>query len=108
MKYIKKYEAISNNEVEIGDYVIIASLDDDLDVASYNQRKEFNYFIEHNIGKIVDEYKYYIKVKYYNIPFNIKKFFDNNTFNFSSSRIIYYGKTKEDIEMKINAKKYNI
>lgn len=105
MKYIKRYEKLN---LEIGDYVVMNALYDDLHVASYNQRKEFIFFIKYNIGNVIDIYDYTIEVKYYNIPTNIKNLFIDNAFHFSTSRIKYQSKTKKGIEIELEAEKYNL
>jgi hypothetical protein len=108
MKYLKTFE-LDKNEPEVGDYVICEE-------SKYPNIKKF---ISTNIGKIIyyiDDtesigYKLYKNyryiVKYNNMP---KKFdsFNNKTRRMKRDEIIHWSKNKEDLEIILNSKKYNL
>jgi hypothetical protein len=110
MKYIKTYEDLKF-EIQVGDYVQIKTHSSILNV------KEF---INNNIGIVsnINHTNDDIVVGYYDIPKVIEKFFNktyyknNSIFPFTRSfdlnRVVEFGKTKEELEMKILAKKYNL
>ena len=104
------------NVPEIGDYVL----------CDYkNSNNILKDFLKNNIGKIekkINSYQLgiktgeiYSKIKYDYVPLEIQNFFTNN---FISPDDYYYtiniknitdvAKTKEELELKIKAKKYNI
>jgi hypothetical protein len=92
-----------NNKPEVGDYVLI----------NYKIKydKDFESFINNNIGKLFEvDFKFNeIEVEYENVPENIKKiWFYNNTVVFNISDIVEYGKTIEELELKLASKKYNL
>jgi hypothetical protein len=92
-----------NNKPEVGDYVLI----------NYKIKydKDFESFINNNIGKLFEvDFKFNeIEVEYENVPENIKKiWFYNNTVVFNISDIVEYGKTIEELELKLAINKYNL
>ena len=105
MKYIKKFENV--NVPQIGDYAIV-------DNTSVN--KNLNDFLSNNIAEIVDKYEIetywgkinYYKFKYENIPFGLSESFSNDTIGFTELTIGYFSKNKEDVEARIQSKKYNL
>ena len=106
MKYIKTYEDV-NNEPQIGDYVL----------CKQNEgfaKKSINNIISKNIGKILSKFVDYYIV-YYDcfIPEKLKYFFSN--FNGPKySRLIkkyeieHFSSNKEDLEILLKLKKYNL
>lgn len=109
MRFIRKFENF-NNEIEVGDYVIIGKKDYLNNAEDY---EEFLNFLNNNYG-IVTNIIYRsnrIVVKYNNIPDNIKKrwFSSNNNMRFFDiDRVIAYGKTKEELDLKLSSEKYKI
>lgn len=115
MKYIKTYEE-STDDLQLGDYVICIPI---------NMMEGAESFFENNIGKFV---KYQKKtsyldeclcVEYDEIPYKIQHFYctwrekDGKLYLekkiwFTRDMIKYYGKTKEEVELKKSSKKYNL
>jgi hypothetical protein len=105
MKYIKQFDNLSPDsnitknsiKVEIGDYVICSEYDNDI-----------NFFIENNIGEVIDlNCGYPYIVKYNNAPEGLK----NKNFHrrgMYKDEIKYVSKNKEDLESILLAKKFNI
>jgi len=116
MKHIKKINTNNNSEEpKIRDWVICKE-DDDND--------EFVSFLNDNIGKIIDIEKNdhqnpiiskYYHVEFYNIPINIQPRFTSSfikkgafTRRMYRNEIIVFSKNKEDLEVILNANKYNL
>ncbi len=85
----KIFENINESEPKIGDYVICKTRSTDT--------IEFKKYVDNNIGKIVDNYLAYYYVK-----------FKEKTYIFTIGNILYWAKNKEDIEVLIQANKYNL
>jgi len=132
MKYLKTYEytkkqledelaksigfSISsiqniNNEPDVGDYVICHK-----NLQGWTNSYKFNAFINENIGQCVEllsSKKF--SIKYEKVPKEIKHFFIRENENlyahcrhFSKEDIIYYSNDKEDCEVYLASKKYNL
>lgn len=122
MRIKKFYESVS--EIEIGDYVICIDSDRDPD-----DENDFQGFLDENVGQIIDISKnengffqsdaakrfsdhmeklflIYFETKlpeYMNEPD-----FPKNTLVFLEEEIEDYSKSKEKLELKLAAKKYNL
>ena len=129
MKYIKRFENISEDVPKVGDFVLIKMGDTTMNydkdiVLRYNKIKDF---VTHTIGKIVsirlkisddfgNESIGNVTVKYDNIPEDFQSWFssDNKRVSsdnkrvFSLDQIVEFGKTKDELEEKMMIKKYNI
>jgi len=109
MKYIKKFE-LNTNIPEIGDYILtVYDIKNDRNT-SINQLKKF---IDNTIGIVVDDLEFgvhnnYVRVKYENIPENIKNFFIDDRKRFNIVSIVDYDKDLETLKYKIEANKFNI
>ena len=122
MKYIKSFENKSN-EPKIGDYVIL--YDDTFESNPYFN--DYSYFINNNIGRIIDIKIRYIMsayidisydVEYENIPDNIikmlaaKQLKNGKIIHYEKSRsksdITHIFKNKIDAELFIQTNKYNL
>ena len=112
MKYIKTFDKLKIKEnAEIGDYVLCSEPGD----LFWN---DINFFIENNIGEIIDLNRGYdYIVKYNNIPKEIKDYFahlDNSIPPLQTARgmhkseIKYKSKNKKDLESILLSKKYNL
>jgi len=112
MKYIKTFELFYdiNNYPKVGDYVLIN--------VDFDNRKLTN-FINSTIGKVSTielysdmEIKYpehdEIEVEYEYIPSHIRIWFFNKKRKFKIRRIVEFGKTPEELELKIASKNYNL
>lgn len=125
MKYLKYFE--ENSEPEVGDYVICQD-------KFYSQKIEFENYLKNNVGKIIKKTSDLYKVAFDNEPsleileyafiqknnaiisylmelnFDIKTFQNkySNVVGFNINEIVEFAKTKEDLEAKIAAKKYNL
>jgi len=105
MKYIKTFENL--NEPQFGDYVFCE------EIALY----QICDFTSKNVGRIVDiednknNIFCYI-VAYYDVPDNIKLYFDIRyeylCRDMSIKEIKFWSKNKEDVELYIAEKKYNL
>ena len=116
MKYIKFFEEKEKENPKIGDYVLVKE-------KNYRYKKLYD-FTSNHIGKITNEYKNNVddivddvddavrfdyKVKYYNIPSSlIRCFNEKSERSMDRSEIIEWSENKEDLEMIINIKKYNM
>lgn len=70
---------------------------------------EVKNFIINNVGKIIEIEDNIIRIKFFNIPDDFKKYFSvKNSRLFDISEILEFAKTKKELELKIKAKKYNI
>lgn len=98
MKYLKSYEA-KKLRPQIGDYVKMRSLGVD--------NTPFKIFLDNNVGQIKDINKKNVYVYYENVPDHLVSF-PNNSRVFLLSQLEEFSKTKEDIEIKISANKYNL
>jgi len=118
MKYLKTFEELNIGNPKVGDYVLMKSKNHPNSIAS---------FIDNSIGQLkkIDSYKginrggvyygnddevttYGYTVEYENIPYKIKYFFTESTRIFDDTQLVGFSKNKEDIEVLLNAKKYNL
>ena len=101
----KMFETINENSPEIGDYVICNEIDSEFE-------DEINLFISNNVGEFVRfdiydaKYPYYIY--YENAPDNLKVYFFNNARNMRIDEISYWSKNKEELELILKSKKFNL
>src|ERR1035437_1281518 len=111
MKYIKKFENIKDGPKE-GDYVLMKST---------MMNPDMNEFIDNNIGKIlkIKPTQNYtsLEVEYKNITIEIASKFGYNDYkndentgihDFLMSSVVDYSENNQDLEYKINARKFNI
>lgn len=109
MKYIKTYEKkIELRGLRKGDYVFCQSMYDKGQFLD-----ELKQFIDSNIGQYVEydrsaDFKY--GVFYENAPKKLNMIFFNNenTIWFTREEILEYSPNKENLEIKIHTKKYNL
>ena len=115
MKYIKTFEKL--NEPQVGDYVVC-----DISDNEYVDEELVN-FICNNIGVVeyVDDRLNNInnkfKIRYKNVPERLEAFFGpdtrpnewDNVFRYVSNHYIkFYSSNREDCEMYLDSKKYNL
>jgi len=105
MKHIKTFEN-SKNTPEVGDY-ILANYD-----SIFDSLKDLVDFMNNTIGVVANITSFNPYVKYDNVPINLKKYFNRNgskgIVDVSLDHILYFSKSKEEIEMKLNKNKFNI
>ena len=119
MKYIKTYEGLK--KPEIGDYVVCEE-----DVDELTPKKDYidvHNFTSNNVGVYVihknnTNNDFHYVIKYENIPEELEiDFMDDDTDNYneftscrrmSLGEIVYWSKDKEDCEVYLSTKKYNI
>ena len=110
------------NDENIGKYVIMNEFEKDAFASTRENKKELNDFVKNNSGKIVASKKSGVGVtymiKYNNIPEYLKKYFV--CFNFTNDaehkymraikrhNTIEFIGSKEECEIKISTKKYNL
>lgn len=108
MKYIKTFEKATETfkpKLEIGDYVVVNTNTHD---------NNFNNFINTNIGQVMDinveQYYTSVRIKYENIPSNIRYMFLAGTdeLSFVIDIVKYYSKNKRDLEYLLDEEKYNL
>jgi len=109
MKIFKFYENIED-ELTVGDYILMK-----IDI--HNSMLKYDKIIEHFINNTIGEvFRFNIDkgviVSYENVPNDIKSYFSNKNDlyfrNFDIDRIVEYGKTIEELKMKLETKKFNI
>ena len=107
MKYLKFFEneQISKKLPNVGDYVL----------CDESFKTELNNFINNNIGKIIkiehDSHitEYLVEYDLNLIPLGIKKYFIyNNRRLFIIDEITHHSDNKDDLELILLSKKYNI
>ena len=121
MKYIKKYEDV-NEYPKVGDYVILKIDYRNFRNLSWDDRNIFGKYINNTIGKIID-YKYYtdkslnsIEVEYEDVPqiiINMSNLFKhkrnkNYSYDFQLDDMVDFATTKNELESKLMANKYNL
>ena len=120
MKHLKQYEEL-NDEPKIGDYIVAITfgiLDDPSVVNNLTDRVvDVILFMHDNVGKLIKitagENKYMVR---YDLPVEILNKFDPEvdninslgTFNLKPTNILFWSNNKEDAELFMNAKKYNL
>jgi hypothetical protein len=108
MKKFEEFVFIGKGDPNINDYVICEPkfIVDSCKIFNVSQTDVEN-FLKNNIGRIIDiTSAHYYKIQYNNIPNNIQNFF--KYFEVKRNEIIKHSKNKEDLEIIIMSKKYNI
>ena len=115
MKHLKNYESyywINLKELEVGDYAMLDSTY--LSLPSYESKNRqiiYKEFLRDNIGEVMNINRVHdnVKIRFHNIPYTIKDFFDDSgSYLYHPSRIKYFGKTIDDIKLKYEADKFNL
>ena len=111
MKYIKKFESASVDELKIGDYVICE------DNGTFSEEL-LSVFINNNIGQFIrmDYDNHFYIIEYKNIPKELRNSMVYNDRNkiyihcviMEKYEIKYFSSNKEDCEIYLAAKNYNI
>ena len=109
MKHLKLFENL--NQPQIGDYVKMNS-DFSNELPIEKILPDFRNFIDNNIGQIIGINSNYYNVEY-KIPSNWKYYleiFPKGLFtkNFTKNQLINFDTTKEELELKLHIKKYNL
>jgi ribosomal protein L19 len=115
MKYIKSYESLMIDELERGDYVLVAQ--------KFGDTEKVREFINNNVGQIIqmdnNGYESNILVKYENVTNDIQTYFMTHfnantpdirsyTKYINSRNIIAHSKNIDEIKSMISANKYNL
>ena len=98
MKHIKLFTESLKKQPQIGDYVICK------DISS----NRINEWIKNRIGKIeeiIEESSFSFVVEYLENPSDNN---ENYSRRFNRKEILHFSPNKEDLEMYINANKYNL
>ena len=103
MKYIKKFENVS--KPKIGDYVIG-------EINNIHSSDMLKNYIKNSIGEITFIFREdRVISRYFDIPKNLKRnFYDgqnNDQIVIYTNKIVGFG-TKEEMELILNSKKYNL
>ena len=126
MKHIKTYENLKD-KYQVGDFVLINIPYD------YSGNHKYTEFINNNIGKLIKTWSveanrvgekgdenglaHYIEIKYNNIPSHIKYMFNhtddekkehNCMMRTNDNYLVSFGKTIEELKMRLSANKYNL
>lgn len=111
MKYLKTYENLTI-EPKVGDYVLMR-----VNLELYKDKDEVNDFVNNTIGQIIEIHKdEEIRIRYDNVPDNIKDWFLNErhkgekTYSriLSKKNIVAIGETPEDVKFNKVINKYNL
>ena len=119
MKYIKTFESLQNqNEPQVDDYVVVIR---DIDYGDDSSKhKEYKDYISNNVGQVIKKNIKYLSVFYENIPEEFKFWHTNiNIGKLGNSKILkvkdveyknvaFFSKNKEECEIFIASKKFNI
>jgi hypothetical protein len=109
MKYLKTYEQVSENDIEVGDYVIAR----EEFIPRTQLEVELKDFTSTNIGKYINYEKSdifpYI-IKYYNVPEKFKyRYFDiEDCRKLNRGEIYCWSKDPKDLEIYVNQNIYNV
>jgi hypothetical protein len=97
MKTFEQY----NNEPKVGDYVICICKPDNTKLIK---------FLSNNIGQIdyITKNKDVYSVKFENMTKELKYDFGQNKIGFKRSEILHHSTNKEDLEILIQATKFNL
>lgn len=100
MKFIKTFEEINTlvSKVEVGDYVIMYTFD----------KGYLSKFFSENIGRVEVEQYHNISVRYDTTPKGYEEEFSDNCRWFPISMLRFSSKNKEDLEVLLASKKYNL
>jgi len=104
MKYIKTYE--DQKKLKIGDYVICHTTSKYV----WNSDETIN-FINANVGRYIKYSRTYdlkYGVKYENMPSFLENNLDLDLLWFDRYEIFEYSDNKEELEIKLQTKKYNL
>jgi len=100
MKHLRKYENVKSKGPSVGDFVICKSHTN----SSYIGRK-IDIFIKTNIGEIIAKNWDEFEVKFDNVPELLNDYMIDH---YRKNEIEHYSKNKEDLEVYIDANKYNL
>lgn len=110
-RFDKIYYEPDESTTDIGEYIIAQEPD---------KPEPYKSFVENNIGKIISKTvknKYFPStniVQYENVPNELKTvnlgtgFFDGGKWTVKNKNILKHSKNREDLEIYIDQKKYNI
>ena len=102
MKYVKTYQKYMDNQRLRDDYYVICH---------DNERNFLNDFFDNNIGQLIERDKHLqcgYCIEYENIPSNLMPYFFLNSIWLSRNDIKHFSKNKEDLELIIKSKAYNL
>lgn len=110
MKYLKTYENLTI-EPKVGDYALMR-----VNLLLYKDKDEVNDFVNNTIGQIIEIHKdEEIRIRYDNVPDNIKDWFLNDRKGekrysriLSKKNIVAIGETPEDVKFNKVINKYNL
>ena len=106
MKYLKKFENL--DEPQVGDYVVCSV------IITTGVKDELIKYMNNNIGKIIkkeDRTKQQYYVYYENATVDLFVRYTGENYWcwwFDKNEILYYSKNKEECEVYLDTKKYNI
>lgn len=105
MKHIHLYEDFSNLDIEFGDYAIFYY--DELSQYAYHAKlnSTLKDYINNNICLVINvsnNENLWIEVLYDDLPYH------SNKILLTKNNIVKYSKNKEDLEIYLSEKKYNI
>ena len=112
MRHIKKFK-YDSNKMYISDYVL-ANVDNVYVTLDKLLKDIFSNFVNNTIGQLVSISKNWVVISYENIPSKIKQFFHENPtlgvceIQLDKKNIVDYDMLKKELELRIQAKKYNL
>jgi hypothetical protein len=107
---MKTFEQYSNDEPTIGEYILAVEKIDAF--IEKSDAVEIETFISENIGTLFaintdGKIKLFI-VQYENVPEHLKSYFYLNRRTFYIQEIVFHCETKEEVEIKMQANKFNL
>ena len=112
MKYLRKFENyLIENGPKIGDYIVVSTTFDSSGLP--NNVIDLLFFINNNVGQLIDIREINDTNPYvvtYNFSDNITSQFDYKLMEFylTNKDIIFWSSSKENAELYLSAKKYNL
>ena len=103
MKYIKTFESINKDKPEVGDYVICDSTIDDYVICDSTNFVSLRELVQNSIGKIT-----IIKSVFFWDEFYIEYGDLIGDIMFVEEEILFWSKNKEELELILTTKKYNL
>ena len=104
MKHLKLYEELNTDLPEVDDYAIIK-------VLNAACAKDSIDFIESNIGQIVNDNDNHYQIMFdtqYDYTNSLGEKGKSNSYWADENEILYYSTNKEELELKLAARKYNL
>lgn len=109
IKTFEEFEKFEKkHKLKKGDYVICHTIFN----TSFLSKNEINQFLDTNVGRYVKynkAYEFKYGIKYDNVPHNLQSAFNDEGLYWANKNEIFdWSNSKEELEVKISVRKYNI